>query len=175
MSALPESTGRVCCANNLLGGLTHRWPTKPPSSWGQSCALWGLDPCFVSLRLRLLAVSALPSTLGPVGKMAKMRRPGQKKTSWLGWHPDGHPNGPGPGCRPMPVGLRPLRCWPRIMFMYLSLSDVSRVRNQDGDEPLLTGGRPSSEVASVHQKVPHNHSCLPPGWSAKVSGRWRRA
>ena len=85
--ALPESesAGRVCCANNLLGGLTHRWPSKPPSSWGQSRACWGLDPHFVSLRLCLLAVSALPSTLGPVGKMvAHTPARAKKPPGWVG-------------------------------------------------------------------------------------------
>ena len=68
MLVLPESAGRVCCANNLLGGLTYRWPTKLPSSWGQSWAFWGLDPCFVSLRLCLLGLC--PPEFSVVGKMA---------------------------------------------------------------------------------------------------------
>ena len=34
--------------------------------------------------------------------------------------------------------------------------------------------RPSSEVASMQRKVPQNHSCFQPGWSAKVSGHGRR-
>ena len=82
---VPRKRRRVCWANNLLGGLTHRWPTKPPSSWGQSRACWGLDPRFVSLRLCLLAVSALLSTLGPVGKMAA-RAPARaiKPSGWVG-------------------------------------------------------------------------------------------
>ena len=158
MPVLPESAGRVCCANNLLGGLTHRWPTNPPSSWGQSCAFWGLDPRFVSLRLCLIQICPPELSVVLQAKWWRVRRPRQK-TSWLGLHPNGPPNSPGPGCMPTPVGLRPLRCWLRIMFMYLSLSDVSRVRNQDGDEPLLTGGRPSSEVPSVQRKALHNRSC----------------
>ena len=157
---LPESAGKVYWANNLLGGLTHRWPTKPPNSWGQSRACWGLDPRFVSFRLCLLAGSAGQSSLASCRQNGDARAGQGKKTSWLGWHPDGPPNSPEPWCRPTPVGLRPLRCWPRIMFVYLSLSDLSGVRNQDGGEPLLTGGRPSSEVASEQRKAPQNRSCL---------------
>ena len=174
MSALPESTGRVCCANNLLGGLTHRWPTKPPSSWGQSCAFWGLDPRFVSLRLRLLAVSALPSTLGPVGKMAARAPARAKKTpGWVG-APMATRTAQGLGAGQRPSGSDP--CGVGLgLCLCTSVCPISEVRNQDGGESLLTGGKPSSEVASVQRKAPQNRSCLPPGWSAKVSGRGRRA
>ena len=173
MLVLPESTRRVCCANHLLGGLTHRRPTKPPSSCGQSWAFRGLDPRFASLRLCLLRLCPPELSVILQAKWRRAPRSGQK-TSWLGWHPDGPPNSPGPGCRPMPIGLRPPRCWPQIMLVYPSLSDISGVRNQDGGEPLLTGGRPSSEVASVQRKALQNRSCLQPSWSAKVSGRGRR-
>ena len=84
MPVLPESTGRVCCANNLLGGLTHRWPTKPPSSWGQSCAFWGLDPRFVSLRLCLLRVCPPELSVILQAKWRRARRPRQKPPGWVG-------------------------------------------------------------------------------------------
>ena len=58
------------------------------------------------------------------------------------------------------------------MFVYLSLSDLSGVRNQDGGEPLLTGGRSSSEVASVQRKAPQNRSCLPPGLVSEGQWSW---
>ena len=52
------------------------------------------------------------------------------------------------------------------MFVYLSLSDLSGVRNQDGGEPLLTGGRLSSEVASVQRKTAA--ACSPAGQRRSV-------
>ena len=174
MPALPESTGRVCCANNLLGGLTPRWPTKPPSSWGQSCAFWGLDPRFVSLRLRLLAVSALLSTLGPVGKMVERALARAKKPpGWVGT-PMATRTAQGLGAGQRPSGSDP--CGVGLgLCLCTSVCPISGVRNQDGGESLLTGGKPSSEVASVQRKAPQNRSCLPPGWSVKVSGRGCRA
>ena len=147
--ALPERAGRVCCANNLLGGLTHRWPTKPPSSWGQSSAFWGLDPRFFSLRLCLLAGSARQSSLSSCRQNGGTCAGQGKKTSWLGWHPDGPRTAQGLGAGQRPSGLDPcdvgLGLYLRTSVCLISLES----ENQDGGESLVTGGRQSSEVASV--------------------------
>ena len=142
---------------------------------GSVLCLLGPRPRFVSLRLCLLAVSALPSTLGPVGKMA-VRAPARAKKppGWVGTpmvtrtaQGLGAGQRPSSGSDPCGVGLGLCLC--------TSVCPISEVRNQDGGECLLTGGKPSSEVASVQRKALQNRSCLPPGWSAKVSGRGRRA
>ena len=84
--------------------------------------------------------------------MAARAGPG-KKTSWLGWHLDGPRTAQGLGAGQRLSGLDP-RLDPRDVGLGLCLcTSVCLIslesENQDGGESLVTGGRQSSEVASV--------------------------
>ena len=125
-----------------------------------------LDPCYVSLGLCLLAGLVLPARTLWLPK-AKWRGcahwPGQT-TSWPGLHTGGPPTSSVPGCRPTPTWLRPPRCWSRVVFAYLSLSDFSGVR-----EPiwrpcnLLAGGRALMWLLSGERRRKSPTACSPAG------------